>query len=263
MPEDLQFDKAEYTGQATASSCTHCHQELGAQYYELNGNALCGRCRSRIQRERQEGSRAGRALAATSLGLVAAAVGTAIWYGVRALTGYEFGLLAILVGLGVGMAVRVGSKGRGGWAYQALAVLLTYASIVSTYVPDIVQAIRDQPGLEAAAADEEGSEATAEPSDGSAVLADAALESPPGEPEAATVGQMGLGQGLLALSLAAVVLMAIAFVAPFLGGAENIMGIIIIGIALYEAWKINKKVPLAITGPYRLADSGRAPTSGV
>jgi hypothetical protein len=41
----------------------------------------------------------------------------------------------------------------------------------------------------------------------------------------------------------------LALRAPFMGGASNIMGIIIIGIGLYEAWKINRRVPLS--GPYR------------
>jgi hypothetical protein len=41
-----------------------------------------------------------------------------------------------------------------------------------------------------------------------------------------------------------------AFTGPFTGG-RSIMGWIIVGIALYEAWKINKGVP--ISGPFRLA----------
>ena len=38
-----------------------------------------------------------------------------------------------------------------------------------------------------------------------------------------------------------------AFIAPFFGG---IMGIVILGIALYEAWKINTRATLEITGPH-------------
>jgi len=41
----------------------------------------------------------------------------------------------------------------------------------------------------------------------------------------------------------------LAFAAPFLGGTRNIMGILIIGIGLYQAWKINRRVPLS--GPFR------------
>ena len=41
---------------------------------------------------------------------------------------------------------------------------------------------------------------------------------------------------------------AFALVVPFLG-STGFMGWIIIGIALYEAWKLNRRVP--ITGPFR------------
>ena len=44
-------------------------------------------------------------------------------------------------------------------------------------------------------------------------------------------------------------------VAPFLGGFENIIGIIIIGIGLYEAWKLNRRVELTISGPHALASA--------
>ena len=44
------------------------------------------------------------------------------------------------------------------------------------------------------------------------------------------------------------ILFGLAFAAPFFGGTQNIMGIVIIGIALYEAWKINRRMTLA--GPY-------------
>lgn len=263
MAEDLRFDKAEYTGTAAGSSCTQCGQGLGLQYYEHNGNAICSRCRSRIEREMSGGSRLGRVVRATALGFLVGALGTAIWYGVRALTGYEFGLIAVFVGLGVGGAVRVGSNGRGGWGYQALAMFLTYGSIVSTYVPDIIEAIRTQgePGAVAAAAKGEDATLGAEPVEQATLVpvdAETSDVVEPGEP----VQQMSLGNGLLAVSVAGLFLLALAFALPFLGGVQNIMGIIIIGIALYEAWKMNKKVPLAITGPYRLAAGSRPPAIG-
>ena len=40
---------------------------------------------------------------------------------------------------------------------------------------------------------------------------------------------------------------------PFLAGAENIIGLIIIGIGLYEAWKFNRKPQISITGPHAIA----------
>ena len=71
------------------------------------------------------------------------------------------------------------------------------------------------------------------------------------------------GIGLvLAAGVFLLFVLAIAFAAPFLGGFENIMGIVIIGIALYEAWKINRKVPLEVTGPHRVgADPPPVPSN--
>jgi hypothetical protein len=62
--------------------------------------------------------------------------------------------------------------------------------------------------------------------------------------------------------LLAAVLFGFAFAAPFLSGASNIIGILIIGIALYEAWKLNKRVP--VSGPFQFAaepPTPDAPTS--
>ena len=73
------------------------------------------------------------------MGLLAGLAGAALWYAVRRTTGFEIGLIAIVVGLMVGVAVRKGSKGRGGWFYQTLAVVLTYGCICAQYMPDIVQ----------------------------------------------------------------------------------------------------------------------------
>jgi hypothetical protein len=56
--------------------------------------------------------------------------------------------------------------------------------------------------------------------------------------------------------------LGLSFVAPFLSGASNIIGIALIGIALYEAWKFNRSVPLVIDGPLRnKARGARAPSA--
>ena len=203
---DLQFDRAEFEQpQPQSPVCAACGQAVWSVYYAVNGQVLCERCKAELELHANQGSGAGRFLRATVYGLGAGAVGAGIWYAVRATTGYELGLIAIGVGYFVGIAVRKGSNGRGGWGYQALAMFLTYASVVSTYIPEIMTALRQ-----------------------------GADKGPP----------------LLAISL--VLAFIFAFAAPFLGGVENIMGIVIIGIALYEAWKMNKKASLEITGPHRV-----------
>lgn len=44
----------------------------------------------------------------------------------------------------------------------------------------------------------------------------------------------------------------LGFEAPFLQGAENIIGILIIAFGLWRAWQLNKRVEVAVTGPYNV-----------
>jgi hypothetical protein len=50
----------------------------------------------------------------------------------------------------------------------------------------------------------------------------------------------------------AITIGVIALAYPFLAGVSNIIGILIVGFALYEAWKLNRRVPLAVSGPFRV-----------
>jgi hypothetical protein len=48
----------------------------------------------------------------------------------------------------------------------------------------------------------------------------------------------------------------VSLVAPFLeitGGVSGLMGIFIVAIGLYEAWKLSREIPLEMVGPLRLA----------
>lgn len=231
----LQFERAELA--SAPAACTQCQQPIGNTYYEANGNVVCARCQAALRSEQTSGSGSARFLRAALFGSLAAALGSALYYGVRALTGYEFGLIAIVVGLMVGGAVRAGSKGRGGWLYQSLAMFLTYGSIVSTYVPDIVNEFRGQGKKQ---------EATAAAGTAAPVAVNP-------QPAAATPTAENAAGGVPGLVLAVALLFAIAFAAPFLAGFQNIMGLIIIGIGLYEAWKMNRRVEITLSGPYRVA----------
>lgn len=52
---------------------------------------------------------------------------------------------------------------------------------------------------------------------------------------------------------ALVIFTGLVLALPFLAGVENVIGLIIIGIGLYEAWKFNRKPQLTITGPHAIA----------
>ena len=137
---DLQFDQADYGGDAKAAAhaCRSCSGPLGAQYFLANDHVVCEGCADQLSALRSEGSPFARFGLATVLGLIAGALGAGLYFGIVEVTGYEFGLVAIVVGFAVGFAVNWGSGGRGGKPYQILAVFITYAAIVVTYVPAIV-----------------------------------------------------------------------------------------------------------------------------
>ena len=65
--------------------------------------------------------------------------------------------------------------------------------------------------------------------------------------------QLTMGLALL------IVVFKVSLVVPFLGGSKNAIGLLIIGFALWEAWKFNARRPLPITGPYYVGPPGRAP----
>ena len=59
--------------------------------------------------------------------------------------------------------------------------------------------------------------------------------------------------------LVVLVLVLIAAAAPFLAGIQNIIGLVIIGFALYQAWQMNRRAPLVINGPFAVAQAADAP----
>ena len=238
-PSDgLRFDEPE--SGSGPPTCARCQAAIAKSYYEVNGHVVCSGCKTALAGT-PAGSGASRMLRATVFGFGAAVVGAGIYYAILAATGYELGLVAILVGWLVGRAVHKGSYGAGGWAYQTLAVGLTYLAIVSTYVPFIFKsATEDDAKAKVAAA------APAADTAGATQVTDSVTVKPVAATIDSSTHRMTPGRFFLGL----LALVAIAAVAPFLAGVENILGLIIIGFALFQAWKMNRRVPLAINGPY-------------
>jgi hypothetical protein len=131
-----------------------------------------------------------------------------------------------------------------GWRDQALAIFLTYTSIVSSYVPYVIESAREA-ALTSQQAD--SSNAAALTKDSVAFTKDSTTAAAAGEP----IKVRGLG-----FVIAIVFLIGFLYALPFLAGLENIIGILIIGFALYEAWKLNRKVELQVSGPHQVATSG-------
>lgn len=257
----LQFDKAEYSSpQSAARTCCACKRPIIQTYYTVNAAIVCDQCRGKCQAYAAGGSKFTRAFRAAGLGLLAGLAGAALWYAVRRLTDYELGIIAIAVGLMVGVAVRKGAKGRGGWFYQTLAIVLTYSCISAQYVPDIVTAFAQQYRESKAATAQPGNNPiVGGPGDGAPAKI-ASAEQP--TPSDATAPK----PGIVKLTLLLAVLLALALVAaltvPIVMGFQSPIGLLIIGIALYEAWKINKRSSVQIAGPFQLAPSPAAGAPG-
>lgn len=261
------------------SACGVCGDPIAGVYFKSGEALICAVCRGRLVAEREAGTPAGRFVRALALGAGAAVLSAVAWYWIARLTDREFGLIAILVGLLVGGAVRLGARRRGGWAYQGLAMLLTYTAIVSSYIPAILEAAREwDDGAEVAelAADGSLEAGTADPGDaavgegaaaataaGDGSVADGVATAAPGivpadesEPVEAAVVESGVvDAGLAGFALGILFLFGLAFVAPFLGGFENFLGWVILGIALYQAWTLNRREVLEFEGPFRTSGS--------
>lgn len=217
--EPLNFDQAQSPQPSAGATCGHCQQTIADRYFEANGVVLCAVCKERLEAGWKGGSKAARFFKAGALGAGGGLLGALIWFAVSHFTGYELGLIAIVVGFLVGKGISIGSEYRGGRLYQVLAIVLTYLAIVSTYVPAFVEEFDKRALQDATAAVEAGNVA----------------------PEAAP--------RFLVYAVSAVVALA----APFLAGLENLMGLLIIAIALWEAWKLTAKRELTFNGPFDVA----------
>ena len=188
----MQFDQVEAPGPSGPPACAQCHLPL-AEYFALGGQMFCRSCVDTYKR-------AASFWRALAFGVGAAAVGSFVWYLVtKAIKGAPYAIIGVAVGWFIGFAVRKGTRGLGGPAYQALAMALTYVAITTSYVPWLI---------------EEGAQASLP------------------------------------------FLFGSALVLPFMGGV-GFLGWIMIGIALYEAWRLNRRVP--ITGPFQLGGALSVP----
>jgi hypothetical protein len=237
-PGDLQFEKAEPAPSAPPpSSCAVCKQPLRDSYYEVNGKVVCPDCRTRLEAHVAAGSFANAVL----LGLGAAVLGAGIYFAIELLTGYAFGLVAIVVGLLVGTAVRKASRGAGGWRYQALAIALTYFAIVATdgslIVREVIQEARHHTdSLPTVVVD-------------SSVTQSAPVIAPERGVDSAATTAAAARSPLVAI----VVLLGFLLAAPVMIGISSPLHLVIVGFALYQAWKLNRAPAFKIAGPYRLA----------
>lgn len=256
---ELQFDKAEFESAVPMLRCTACGADLNKSHFSVNAEKHCGDCADKIKIALNRRISVRDILKSLLFGFGASIVGFVIYFAILKITGYEIGLIAILVGFLVGKAVMTGSGNRGGIVFGIMAVCLTYLSIVSTYVPLLVEEIRKNEAQAAAlktsvngvgvpgtihVPDAENSGTIRPPASGTEAKAPQAQQ------------PSSSGEAFIAL----LTLFGVILAVPFLAGASNIIGLIIIAFALFEAWRQTKKREVLITGPFEIA--GQAEEAG-
>src|SRR2546427_2963099 len=106
---NLQFDHVERDGSPSSLTCAACNQAIATSYYEVNGSVTCQPCRNQIMAGGRRGSSGRRVAKALALGLGAAVVGAAVYFGLAGPTRHRVGLLGVVVGPPGGGAGRQGS----------------------------------------------------------------------------------------------------------------------------------------------------------
>ncbi|MEO5923626.1 MAG: hypothetical protein ABIR70_07345 [Bryobacteraceae bacterium] len=219
MADSPQFQKAEYA--EGGPQCVGCKAAISGEYFRLsNGRTVCPACAANVQAVLKSPSHAAfvRGILYGSLTAAACCVGYAT---VLMLTGFEIGLVSILVGYLVGTAVRKGSQGFGGRRCQIAAVALTYLAITFSYIPVGIQQYNAQ------------------------------LK---GESKDKAVKQAGPPLTAGSFGMAVVVLTGLAIASPFLqltNGIGGLLGIFIIFLGLQRAWAITGRADLAVHGPFQ------------
>jgi hypothetical protein len=222
---ELQFQTAEPLPAAgSGPACVACKQPVGSTYYHAQGATVCELCAQKIQSGQQAPPPLSLARAVL-YGSGAALAGCILYALVAIIFKLELGLIAIVVGVMVGKAIRHASKGMGGRPQQILAVVLTYFAITTSYLVVFMyhQVTNPTAGQQRAAAAKGG---TAPP---------VAESKPP------------------SIGAAIMLLLLIAAAAPFLAltqGLSALLSLFIIFIGLQRAWKLTGRSDILVMGPY-------------
>lgn len=259
----LQFDRVS-TGTVASTPpgkvaviCAACRTSIETTYFEVNGSILCRLCRARAESAAEKPRGIVPFLIATIYGLGAGVVGAIIYYAVIAITNFEIGIVAILIGYMVGYAVHKGAGLRGSRRFQVLAVALTYLSIALAYAPLV---FNQAAGTARSAKDARA--ATASGTSGTTV-ATVATETVPTAAAATEAGpaareKVSGRRAFLSLVLLAAFIAALPVISVFGSLPLGLISAFIIFIGMKQAWKMTGAPSLQVLGPYRV---GAAPVA--
>jgi hypothetical protein len=222
----VDFEHADFSGATGgAIGCKLCGLPITQSYFEYGGSVTCAACGGKLTHAMQSKPLLASVPLALLWGGLGGLVGAAIHFAVIAITGYDLALVAIVVGWLVGAGVRRGAFPHGGIGFQLLAVAGTYVAISLAYSSVLIKEVITNPGRFETAP--------------SASPASADESAPHASPSKAFV------------ALGTVLLFAPAV--PVYMGMNSPLVFLIVGFALWEAWRINRRVEVAVNGPYDVA----------
>ena len=247
--EPLQFDtavpqNADALDALAGLTCRNCGQALIDEYFDANGAPVCPSCRDLLEHYGQPPRGIIPLARAALFGLGAAVAGAILYYGVIAITNLEIGLVAIAIGFMVGYSVRKATGGRGGRAFQIMALVLTYWSVGLAYLP---LAFGHREDTQPSSTQSTATDATA------SVAAQATQPAAPSPPDR-DVSFLPAVAFLFAFSFA---LPVIVVIGSFPGG---LISAAIIGFGMHQAWRMTASPQFTITGPLRVGTAQQPAT---
>lgn len=256
----LDFDHADDRQATGQFDCGLCKKVILDQYFQANDLSMCGPCKDNYFAEKPGCSGYFRAAA---FGFVGAILGALIDLLVTVLTGYQLGLIAIVMGWLVGAAVNLGARGRGGALFQILAMGFTYFAICGSLSGQVIRELAngalDEPTPVVTSSP--GVDAPAPPSPSESPVA---TDLPTPDPEASaspvvaesetvvtTEGQEFEAEDDVNPLAMLMVGLGLCLALPILIGMENPMTLLIYAFAIYQAWSMTRRVN--IEGPFTVS----------
>jgi hypothetical protein len=260
----LQFDRAvSAAGDAGPTSdaivCAACNSTVRTWYYDVEGAPHCAGCKQKAERNSGAVRDWGLTLRASVFGLGAAIAGALIYFGVIAITQFEIGIVALLIGWMVGWALRKGAGGRGGRRLQVIGAALTYFAVALAYLPLVIKADIDG-GISAAAQAQLSSDDDSAPNEvDQPAISDVerTVEPPP-----FTAGSTADVNPFFAIGLVLVFSLGLPLFVILGSFPSGLISALIIGIGMHQAWSMTRAASLTIAGPFKVGRARSDDASG-
>ena len=256
----LQFDHAVSTNPqggespGTAVVCANCGSAITTEYFHVAGQPVCANCRGALEAMTATPRGWRPFLKAGAFGVGAAIAGAVIYYAVIAITGWEIGIVAILIGYMVGYMVRKGAGMKGGRRFQILALVLTYWAVGLAYSPIVFKTLagKDAKKATVTASDSIRKSPTdsGRASSSTDSLTKTSASTARGKKAPLTGREWLLGLGALLFLTFALPVVTVVGSLP-----SGLLSGLIILIGLRQAWQMTRAPQLNISGPYKVAAS--------